>query len=110
MLEQLRPCPLQRSHWEWYFGPDVQTPWVPDSFLPTFARPEMRGAFVRAGRPTTALVPVDAAGAETPFTLVARTVERTTWPPSAAVSVYAAVVAPAMSAQLVPVEEQRCHW
>ena len=62
-----------------------------------------------AGTSTTAVVPADAAGGDAPFTLVARTVERTTWPPSAVVSVYVVAVAPEMSTQLVPVEEQRCH-
>ena len=70
----------------------------------------MCGALVAAGTSTTILVPADPAGGETPFTLVARTVERTTWPPSAVVSLYVLAVAPGMLAQLVPVEEQRCHW
>jgi hypothetical protein len=52
----------------------------------------------------------DVAREDTPFTLVARTVERTTWPASALFSVYLVVVAPAMSTQPAPVEEQRCHW
>ena len=91
-------------------GEYVHEPWLPDSFFATRARPEMCGALVTAGTSTTILVPADPAGGETPFTLVARTVERTTWPPSAVVSLYVLAVAPGMPAQLVPVEEQRCHW
>ena len=80
------------------------------SFFPIRARPEMCGALVAAGTSTTMAVPADAAGADAPFTLLARTVERTLWPPSAVVSLYAVAVAPGMSTQLVPLEEQRCHW
>src|SRR4029079_4855986 len=68
----------------------------------------MCGALVTAGRSTTILVPAEPAGGEAPFTLVARTVERTTWPPSAVVSLYVVLVAPEMSTQRVPVDAQRC--
>ena len=57
----------------------------------------------------TSAVGADAAGDEEPFTFVATTVERTVWPPSAAVSVYLLAVAPGMFTQLVPDDEQRCH-
>src|SRR4051794_36014040 len=69
----------------------------------------MCGALVAAGTSITIAVPADAAGGDAPFTLLARTVERTTWPPSAVVALYVVAVAPEMLTQLVPVGEQRCH-
>ena len=91
-------------------GEYVHEPWLADSLSPTRTRPEMCGALPAAGTSITLPVAVDAAGGDAPFTLVARTVERTTWPPSAVVSWYVVAVAPEISTQLFPAEEQRCHW
>ena len=65
---------------------------------------------VAAGMGAMTAEVAEAADGDVPFTFVARTVERTVWPPSALVSWYVFAVALGMLAQPAPVDEQRCHW
>jgi hypothetical protein len=89
-------------------GEYVQEPVLPDSFFPTRARPEMRGAFVTAGTSTTTLVKLETAAA-VPAAFVPNTRAASVWPASACVTTYAADVAAEIAAHPVPLAPQRNH-
>src|SRR4051812_28790629 len=72
--------------------------------------PEIVGFVVFCGPlPETTDVAADGDGVE-PASLVAVTTIRSVLATSAEATTYEEDVSPLMSAQLVPVEEQRCHW